>query len=1268
MSLKIIFGNSVQALGESLCGAINDSNADSLLPSPTRIIVPNTNLAKWLKITIAEKNGIAMNLEFPYLETALWDMVKALGGDDTKDCQPLDSDLLQRCIVAKLVQACKSEQKSRFATYCLGETHEGSKDEIPQDADSVRRISQLAERLARLFREYELHRGIYIANSGSRDMIGAWLKGETGLPEKDEEDKMWRVQRELYHSLFASDKSAMLPNHLSLPALARSVFPVNSSSENDLGTIHIFGMSQLSPFHCWLLYQLAKFADITLYHFNICREFWEDVQTPSESRWAKIKNASTKETDDGLELDLSIENKLLGTWGKAGREAVKLLADLDDGSGRCQVQWLDEENDSDDDSTETPGEKTSGSVLKAVQRGITYRTSELEQRCQDKSLQIAGCPGVYREAETVYNSILTNMHELKPEGMKLTDIAVLVPDMATYKPALLSVFQSGGEIPFNLSDSTADTDSVFGKGLLALLDLAGSKFTRRQVFSVLGNPCIMTALGISADDLDQWVEWAEELGIFHGFNKNHREEQGVPHEIINNRYTWEQGLQRLRLGRIMMTGTDDIASYEATDSWPQPYEGMKTRDRAADRFSLTVERLFHAVWHLGTESRKVADWVGTIEDLMNSFLGIPVDLAPEAYVRRKLRDALREWAGQTNKPGLTALWEATDTTLSLTWLRQFVADSLVAIPSGVGAYLTGGVTIASLLPMRPVPFKIVYVMGMTEGQFPGHADLSTLDLRNRRRMIGDVSPTDAGRYLFLETLMTVKEKLYLTYDAFDAKKDEEKFPCSVVQQLKTFLNQHVLKKPFEEVKIPLNSHDMKLLTGKANKPYTDLLEQWGFSERALGYLLASKKDEKLKGELEAKLEEVRAASPTSRRGKLASKALACHPAAASGESVSADSGEGSCATSEKIPDKVDIDIKDLVAFLKDPAKAILQKRFRLYDDDDTGEAEVAEDEPLQSDFLEDGGIRKQCLTEVFFSDANELEDAKQKLQDVLDQLLKERQLKSQGPDAAFGALEKKRLLEGMESQLKGLCSLRDENLSLVRNVVMGNAAPEDGDAGMTLDSVVLDVHLPDGGETQATISGLLEVGISFQEETQSLDGAVLIHGYKGQAKTFCAPLLQPLLFLMAVKAGPYASDTPWKVSLHSSFHENPKKLRKDDIILTSVACQNYFKGLIADYLTCQRQEALPFGLVVNNKIERSIVVGRAVSPHVSLEDVEGWVEEEKTKNLDPNEHPSWRLNDMEKVCWDDIQVPEGFNAICESRIVPLICAMDSSEEQTEGAE
>ena len=82
-----------------------------------------------------------------------------------------------------------------------------------------------------------------------------------------------------------------------------------------------------------------------------------------------------------------------------------------------------------------------------------------------------------------------------------------------------------------------------------------------------------------------------------------------------------------------------------------------------------------------------------------------------------------------------------------------------------GHYLAEGVTLSSYLPMRPIPFKLVFLMGMGEGRFPASYRKDHLDLRHipipmretvegrrvRERQIGDVSEPERDRYMFLET-------------------------------------------------------------------------------------------------------------------------------------------------------------------------------------------------------------------------------------------------------------------------------------------------------------------------------------------------------------------------------------------------------------------------------------------------------------------------------------------------------------------------------------
>jgi exodeoxyribonuclease V gamma subunit len=85
--------------------------------------------------------------------------------------------------------------------------------------------------------------------------------------------------------------------------------------------------------------------------------------------------------------------------------------------------------------------------------------------------------------------------------------------------------------------------------------------------------------------------------------------------------------------------------------------------------------------------------------------------------------------------------------------------------------------------MRAIPFRAVFVLGLGEGEFPAANRRDALDLRAAGRQAGDVTPAERDRYLFLETLLSAREHLVLSYVSRDERTGEELRPSSVVQEL-----------------------------------------------------------------------------------------------------------------------------------------------------------------------------------------------------------------------------------------------------------------------------------------------------------------------------------------------------------------------------------------------------------------------------------------------------------------------------------------------------
>ena len=115
--------------------------------------------------------------------------------------------------------------------------------------------------------------------------------------------------------------------------------------------------------------------------------------------------------------------------------------------------------------------------------------------------------------------------------------------------------------------------------------------------------------------------------------------------------------------------------------------------------------------------------------------------------------------------------------LPLALVREYVQNQLAGLAGNRGEYLIGGVMISALQPMRPLPFPIVYVLGLGEDLFPGSNALSSFDLRGAQPQHGDIRPAEGRLYDFLATVLSAQQKLYLLYNNHDLQKDQPLLPA-----------------------------------------------------------------------------------------------------------------------------------------------------------------------------------------------------------------------------------------------------------------------------------------------------------------------------------------------------------------------------------------------------------------------------------------------------------------------------------------------------------
>lgn len=792
MGIQFFMSDTIAALKEPFIEDIFSTNTNTPF-IPSFIIVPNINVKKWIQLEIARQCGIACNLDIHYLEEGLIRLMRdaADSRNDEKYIflgdkeHELDLHLMILAAIERI--GITSPAMAPVFRYINGKGESNS-------IDSNKRRWQLAEKLSYYFREYEYQRV---------ELIAEWEKDNLFLEPPCGRESIEEAQKTIYRKIFvASGGTPSLTEEFSsitgekyttLPRYAAQFVP---NRETPLRTVYIFGLSQISAFHFGRIIALSDIYDFHIYQQN----FLELFARNKTHAWDLI---TVDQTTAPVE-----SNPLIKNWSRPSVENLKIFKSQLAGHA-FQTHWIDSKEN-----------KVNHTLLSTLQCALRHKIFTKKKE-QDRSLQIFGAQSLRREVELVLNAIIANMRD--DPALRLTDIAVLVPDMELYRHHLRSVFDGAGSIRYNLSDTTAGTESIFADALITALNIAGGTFSRPDITKFLLNPCVMYTLGLDRATIDRWIILIDRLHIYYSYDREDKKEVSTAE---SNLFTWENGLKRMRLGYIMGNSSrEKIADIV-------PYADLDTSDRELfDQFVGTLEKLFAFFKSIRREPLTGNGWKEKLIELIEQYIKIPPDMKEEESVRESAFEILGEFEK------FDRFLESDK--IDLVYISSFIKNHISEIPAVRGKYLSDGVTISKLTPMKPIPFKIVFIMGLGEGRFPGHADKSTLDLRNAKRLMGDITKSESDTYLFLELLLSVREKLYLSYVCRNIEKDETLYPSPVLTELVEYVNEYLLEEnKYSMIATPLTweSRENFIQDRSLTGTYTDLLGCFNDDKRLMAYL------------------------------------------------------------------------------------------------------------------------------------------------------------------------------------------------------------------------------------------------------------------------------------------------------------------------------------------------------------------------------------------------------------------------------------------------
>ncbi|MDA8621660.1 exodeoxyribonuclease V subunit gamma [Psychrosphaera sp.] len=766
--MTVYQSNRLEALVTVLSQQIKNNSGQNPF-TPETILVHSPGMSEWLKIQIAQQLGIAANLKFPLPSSFIWSLYQLLI-PNVPSTSAYNKDRLRWKIYHLLPDFLDEPNFSAIKEYLSAGERISS-----EDYTDLRRF-QLSEKIADAYDNYLMYRPEWLLH---------WQEGNNDLPANDDIGRhIWQaiLWRGIYQSVDSLDQSQFHRASLHQVLLDK----ITTTEPETLiklipNRLFVFGVSSLPSHQIDVLMALSQHIEVNILWFNPCSMYWGDIL--SEKTLARLNQQQSKiaQTNSENKQNYFITgNPLLASWGKVGRDYLDSLSQRDI---EFQDIFL---TDPRTEHNKTLLGKVQQDILELEYRGSaepltieelnddTGKVSlAIHQGKIDDTIQIHSCHSRVRELEVLKDKLLG---WLETNTILPKDILVMVPDINDYAPFIDAVFAKDPEhpdqfIPYSISDRSSLSENPVLNTFISLLGLPTSRFTVSEVLDWLEVPLIMTAFNIEATELELIKEWIVECEIKWALDGEHKANWNMPKEDIN---TWLYGLKRMVLGFSL--GQESV--WHGTASYTS-IEGLNIN---------VMAKLVSFISYLADLKARLndpvtpANWSVRVEQLITDLFN-PEEIVDADFISvNKLREA--------NKT-LLEYQQNNDATISVNNLivQHFFKQNLNE--TGVSQrFLAGRVNFCTLMPMRSVPFDIVCVLGLNDGEFPRHVEPLSFDLvgLNKPRK-GDRARKLDERYLFLEAVCSAREKLHLSYLGQSSKNNQELMPSVLLSELLDYLQE-----------------------------------------------------------------------------------------------------------------------------------------------------------------------------------------------------------------------------------------------------------------------------------------------------------------------------------------------------------------------------------------------------------------------------------------------------------------------------------------------
>ncbi len=694
------------------------------------LVTQTDGMNNWLTIQLASRMGIHANTKFLKPNDIVNQLYFWMGGESS---EVLASDHLKWLIYNLLDERMFVQRFKTIAAYYPG--------------DDVKRIA-LSAKVADLFDQYQVYRP---------ELLDEWNNATIEEVKVEEWQKyLWiKVKEKMGNEL--TDKTSMIRfiiKQLNEPAQQQKMI-------TRLPQLHIFGVSIITQLHIHLFNELSKYCAVSFYLLNPAPlVYWLDDKT--EKQIARLGQLQKMHGKKPIQLEGS-GNTLLISWGKVIQETFGLLFEND--------AFLNVYNDA---TVTEPAMSDEDTLLQKIQNDIFYnndvpsRIPLIATDLTDGSLTINACYTPVREVEVLYN-FLVHLVDQKKEQLSPRDIVVMVSDIDAYAPYIKAVFKTAPyQFPFTIADESVQSGDSLFTAIEAILSITADSFKAEEVMQLLDSHYIRERFGITDTALLRKV--VSMANIRFGIEGTTDDDTAL--------VSWNNGLQRIRYG-ICMSGSDE---YRIGGETIYPLDVAEGADAIElTRFTHFIDVLKWYVLDRG-HNRNLSGWGQHMLNLADNLVfESDSNDADEDYQR------LLQYIGNLN-----LLTETYNEAVSYDVFKHSFLN-IIASETRSHSFAVGGITFCSLIPMRSIPFKVVALLGLNFDKFPRRETPLSFNLMEQKRRKGDRNVKENDKHLFLETVLSAQQYLYISYIGRSARDNSIHPPSALVDELVDYVESGIIE-------------------------------------------------------------------------------------------------------------------------------------------------------------------------------------------------------------------------------------------------------------------------------------------------------------------------------------------------------------------------------------------------------------------------------------------------------------------------------------------